>query len=84
MATRFLYLEGSEVTLRYPLPLGTLSFVKPFANFAVASSSLKDGTTMQSFPLVQSAGVATLWFAVSCKESIARRTSLKFLPVVAG
>jgi hypothetical protein len=39
---------------------------------------------MTSSPGSQFAGVATLWFAVSCSESIARRTSWKLRPVVIG
>lgn len=37
-----------------------------------------------SSPRFQSAGVATLWLAVSCNESIARRISSKLRPVLAG
>ena len=37
-----------------------------------------------SSPRCQFTGVATLWVAVSCRESITRRTSSKFRPVVMG
>ena len=39
---------------------------------------------MTSSPFFHCAGVATLWFAVSCSESITRSTSSKFRPVVIG
>ena len=37
-----------------------------------------------SSPCFQLTGVATLWLAVSCSESITRSTSSKFRPVVIG
>ena len=39
---------------------------------------------MQLPPCLQSTGVATFLVAVSWRESITRRISSKFLPVVAG
>lgn len=43
----------------------------------LASSALIEGTTMQLPPVCQSAGVATFFVAVSCRESMTRRISLK-------
>src|SRR5579871_4431041 len=56
----------------------------PFGNFFCASSVEIAGTTITSSPCFQSAGVATLWLAVSCNESTTRNTSWKLRPVDAG
>ena len=49
-----------------------------------ASSSETEGTMMTSSPGFQLTGVATGCCAVSCMESMTRRTSSKFRPVVMG
>src|SRR5579872_1893878 len=50
---------------------GFITFT-PFGNFFCASSVEIEGTTITSSPSFQSAGVATLWLAVSCSESTTR------------
>jgi len=50
----------------------------------IDSLQLTDGTMITGSPCFQSAGVATAWFAVSCSESITRRSSWKLRPVLAG
>src|SRR6185369_13905832 len=57
---------------------------QPAGNLARASSSERAGTMMQSSPSFQLTGVATLYLAVSCSESITRSISSKFRPVLAG
>mmetsp|Transcript_30353 Transcript_30353/g.85766 ORF Transcript_30353/g.85766 Transcript_30353/m.85766 type:complete len:219 (-) Transcript_30353:449-1105(-) len=74
---------GSSTIRMYFLPEGTL-MTSMFPSVFLASSSLRDGMTMHLSPGVQFAGVATLCLAVICKESITRRISTKFRPVVAG
>jgi hypothetical protein len=49
-----------------------------------ASSSETEPAMITSSPCCHCAGVATLWFAVSCSESITRSTSSKLRPVVIG
>src|SRR3954469_25055105 len=57
---------------------------QPCGNCFFASSSLTEPEMMTSPPCFQLAGVATLCFAVSWIESMTRRTSSKFRPVVIG
>ena len=57
---------------------------QPSGNSSLASSSLTEPTMMTSSPCFQLAGVATLWLAVSCSESMTRSTSSKLRPVVIG
>ena len=49
-----------------------------------ASSSETEPAMITSSPCCHCAGVATLWFAVSCSESMTRSTSSKLRPVVIG
>src|SRR6188508_1832311 len=49
-----------------------------------ASSSDTEPAMMTSSPCFQLTGVATLCFAVSCRESMTRKTSSKLRPVVIG
>src|SRR6478672_3225644 len=72
-------LSGCGVNLRYGFIV-----LKPAGNFTLASSSEIEGTMMQSSPLFQFTGVATLYFDVSCSESITRKISSKLRPVLAG
>jgi hypothetical protein len=85
--------HGSAPSLRLPagqLPgWGTirrygLGALHPSGNLALAASSETEGTMITSPPGCQSAGVATWCFAVSCKESSARRISAKLRPVLIG
>ena len=48
---------------------------RPFGQVLLASSLLTEPAMMTSSPCFQSAGVATLWFAVSCSS----RSRVKFL-----
>src|ERR1051326_20282 len=57
---------------------------QPPGNFSLAASSESDGTMITSSPSFQLTGVATLYLAVSCSESITRRISSKLRPVLAG
>src|SRR3954453_6756219 len=57
---------------------------QPCGNCFFASSSLTEPEMMTSPPCFQFAGVATLCLAVSWIESMTRRTSSKFRPVVIG
>ena len=57
---------------------------QPPGNFSFAASSESDGTMITSSPSFQFTGVATLYFAVNCNESITRRISSKLRPVLAG
>src|SRR6476620_7432316 len=57
---------------------------QPAGNLAFASSSDIEGTMITSSPSFQFTGVATLYFAVSCRESMTRRISAKLRPVIAG
>eukprot|EP00732_Lithocolla_globosa_P006759 Lithocolla_globosa_v1_NODE_8062_length_866_cov_859.257707.p2 type:complete len:127 gc:universal NODE_8062_length_866_cov_859.257707:733-353(-) len=75
---------GWGVFRMYCLPDGTSAMVNPLGNFAAASSVLTAGVIMQSSPCFQFTGVATENLAVSCRESITRMISSKFLPVEAG
>ena len=61
---------------------GLGDFHSPKISFAW--SLFTDPAMMTSSPCFQFTGVATLWFAVSCSESITRMTSSKFRPVVIG
>jgi len=74
---------GCGVNLRYSFPDGTTRF-SIWGKSLRASSLEREGTTIHLSPDVQSTGVATFLVAVSWRESITRRISLKFLPVVAG
>jgi len=67
----------------YSLPEGIVCTVTS-PNCFLASSVDMEGGIMQRSPAFQSTGVATFMLAVNCSESMARSTSLKFLPVVAG
>src|SRR5207249_2961122 len=49
-----------------------------------ASSSETEPAMITSSPCFQLTGVATLYFAVSCSESMTRSTSSKLRPVVMG
>ncbi|HWC26343.1 MAG TPA: hypothetical protein VG474_07150, partial [Solirubrobacteraceae bacterium] len=49
-----------------------------------ASSSGTEPAMMTFSPFLHWAGVATLWWAVSCSESMTRSTSSKLRPVVIG
>ena len=64
--------------------LGTSWMVTPLGKSPATSSGFTLGTTMQEPPDCQSAGVATFFSAVNWRESITRKISSKFLPVVAG
>ena len=64
--------------------LGTSWIVTPLGKSPATSSGLTLGKTMQEPPDCQSAGVATFFSAVNWRESITRKISSKFLPVVAG
>src|SRR5437879_2435702 len=57
---------------------------QPSGYVSFASSSETEPAMITSSPCCQLTGVATLWFAVNCSESITRRTSSKFRPVVIG
>src|SRR5207244_458989 len=70
---------GCGVRRRYGLRV-----FQPFGNLALASSSLTAGTMITSSPCFQFTGVATLWASVSWSESITRKISSKFRPVVCG
>src|SRR5206468_3210362 len=56
----------------------------PDGYFSFASASETEPAMITSSPCFQFTGVATLCFAVSWSESITRRTSSKFRPVVIG
>src|ERR1041384_2116203 len=58
--------------------------LQPAGNFSFAASSDTELTMITSSPSFQLTGVATLYFAVSCSESITRRISSKLRPVLAG
>src|SRR5439155_1721283 len=80
--------EGDGVILRH---LGCavrrrwgLSAFQPLGNFALASSSVTAGTMITSSPCFQFTGVATRCASVGWSESITRRISSKFRPVVCG
>src|SRR5882762_48267 len=75
----FVVLFGCGVMRRY----GFGAF-QPAGNFVFASSSDIDGTMITSSPSFQLTGVATLYLAVNCSESITRRISSKLRPVLAG
>src|SRR5436305_2107596 len=57
---------------------------QPPGNFSFAASSERDGTMITSSPSFQFTGVATLYLAVNCSESITRRISSKLRPVLCG
>src|SRR5262249_39049580 len=73
------YLFGWGVRRRYGL-----SAFQPLGNFPLASSSVTAGMMITSSPCFQFTGVATLYCSVSWRESITRRISSKFRPVVCG
>src|SRR5574341_1813469 len=56
----------------------------PLGNLAGTSASATEGEIMQSCPGFQSAGVATLYLAVSWSDSTTRKISSKLRPVDAG
>src|SRR5262245_56438968 len=58
--------------------------LQPAGNFSFAASSDTELTMITSSPSFQLTGVATLYCAVSCSESITRRISSKLRPVLAG
>src|SRR4051794_34720258 len=57
---------------------------QPSGYCSFACSSLTEPAMITSSPGCHWAGVATAWLAVSCSESITRRTSSKLRPVVIG
>jgi len=57
---------------------------QPSGYVSFASSSETEPAMITSSPCCQFTGVETLCFAVSCNESITRRTSSKLRPVVIG
>src|SRR5207302_7830541 len=57
---------------------------QPAGYVFLASSSETEPAMITSSPCCQFTGVDTLCFAVSCSESITRRTSSKLRPVVIG
>mmetsp|Transcript_20221 Transcript_20221/g.61343 ORF Transcript_20221/g.61343 Transcript_20221/m.61343 type:complete len:215 (+) Transcript_20221:2020-2664(+) len=57
---------------------------KPLGNMTSASAAVISGRTITSSPCAQFAGVPTRWNVVSAMQSMARSTSKKFRPVVAG
>src|SRR5438093_10583503 len=73
----------------YGLGCGTirmygLGAFQPCGYVVLASSSDTDPAMITSSPCFQLTGVATLYLAVSCKESMTRNTSSKLRPVVIG
>jgi len=61
------YAVGSGVNRKYGFTSST-----PFSNIVWASAVGIAGLTTTFSPFFQLAGVATLWCAVSCRESITR------------
>src|SRR6266852_5976087 len=78
-AAFFCGLFGCGTTRRYGFKV-----FQPPGNFAFAASSDNDGTMITSSPSFQLTGVAPLYPAVNCSESITRRISSKLRPVEAG
>src|SRR5580765_4427371 len=77
------------VVLDYALGCGTIRMYglgdfQPFGYVFFASSSDTEPAMMTSSPCFQLTGVATLCFAVNCRESMTRSTSSKLRPVVIG
>src|SRR2546428_14046718 len=61
-----------------------LGAFQPCGYVFFASSSDTEPAMITSSPCFQLTGVATLCFAVSCKESITRSTSSKLYPMTTG